>query len=121
EAKAKAEAIKAEIEGGADFATLAQENSVDTQSAVNGGDLGFFRRGMMVQPFEEAAFGLTEVGSVSEPVRSQYGWHIIKLEEKRQSAPPSFEQVAGQLQNRLLMTTFTQKVDELMSGVTVDI
>src|SRR5690606_31894903 len=74
EAKAKAEAIKAEIEGGADFATLAQENSVDTQSAVNGGDLGFFRRGMMVQPFEEAAFGLTEVGSVSEPVRSQYGW-----------------------------------------------
>ncbi|MHA6300296.1 peptidylprolyl isomerase [Devosia sp. CAU 1758] len=112
--------LKAKVDGGADFAALAREHSIDP-GAANGGDLGFFGRGMMVEPFEEAAFGLAETGDVSAPVQSQFGWHIIKLAEKRQSAPPAFEQVAPQIQNQLLMDTFTAKVDELMSGVTVDI
>jgi peptidyl-prolyl cis-trans isomerase C len=54
-------------------------------------------------------------------VQSQFGWHIIRLEEKRQSAPPAFEQVAGQLQQQLLMTTFDDTVAKLMDGVTIDI
>ena len=112
--------LKAQIDGGADFATLAREHSIDP-GAANGGDLGFFGKGMMVAPFEEAAFALAEPGAVSAPVQSQFGWHIIRLEEKRQSAPPAFEQVAPQIQNQLLMETFTAKVDELMSGVTVEI
>ena len=116
----EAKAIKAELDGGADFATIAKEKSIDP-GAANGGDLGFFGKGMMVAPFEQAAYALTEIGQVSEPVQSQFGWHIIKLEEKRQSTPPTFEQVAGQLQQQLLMTTFDGTVAKLMEGVAIDI
>jgi len=120
ETEEKANEIKAEIDGGADFAELARENSIDP-GAANGGDLGFFGRGMMVQPFEEAVFALANPGDVSAPVQSQFGWHVIKLEEKRDSAPPSFEQVAPQIQNQLLMRSFTEKVDALMEGVEINI
>ncbi len=120
EDEAKAKELKNEIDGGADFATLARENSIDP-GAANGGDLGYFSRGMMVPPFEEAAFALTETGAVSEPVQSQFGWHIIQLNDKRQSSPPTFEQVAPQIQQQLLMTTFNAKVEELMSGAEIDI
>ena len=116
----EAKAIKAELDGGADFAELAKEKSIDP-GAASGGDLGFFGKGMMVAPFETAAFAMTEIGQVSEPVQSQFGWHIIKLEEKRQSAPPAFEQVAGQLQQQLLMKTFDETVARLMDGVAIDI
>lgn len=118
--EAEANAIKAELDGGADFATIAKEKSIDP-GAANGGDLGFFGKGMMVAPFEEAAFALTEPGQVSAPVQSQFGWHIIRLEEKRQSTPPAFEQVAGQLQQQLLMSTFDDTVERLMEGVQIDI
>lgn len=120
ETEEQANDLKAQIDGGADFAALAREHSIDP-GAANGGDLGFFGKGMMVAPFEEAAFALAEPGAVSAPVQSQFGWHIIRLEEKRQSAPPAFEQVAPQIQNQLLMESFTAKVDELMSGVEVEI
>jgi len=116
----EANAIKAELDGGADFAALAQEESIDP-GAANGGDLGFFGKGMMVAPFEDAAFALTDIGQISDPVQSQFGWHVIKLEEKRQSAPPTFEQVAGQLQQQLLMRTFDETVARLMDGVEIDI
>ena len=118
--EAEANAIKAQLDGGADFATLAKEKSIDP-GAANGGDLGFFGKGMMVAPFETAAFALTDVGQISAPVQSQFGWHIIRLEEKRQSAPPAFEQVAGQLQQQLLMSTFDDTVARLMDGVAIDI
>jgi peptidyl-prolyl cis-trans isomerase C len=118
--EAAANAIKAELDGGADFATIAKEKSIDP-GAANGGDLGFFSKGMMVAPFETAAFALTDVGQVSAPVESQFGWHIIKLEEKRQSAPPAFEQVASQLQQQLLMATFDGTVAKLMDGIAIEI
>ncbi|ODT51174.1 peptidylprolyl isomerase [Devosia sp. 63-57] len=120
ESEDKAKELKAQLDGGADFATLARENSIDP-GAANGGDLGFFGPGMMVKPFQDAAFALANPGDISEPVQSQFGWHIIKLEEKRQSSPLPFEQVASQLQQQVLMQTFTKKVDELMSGVTIDV
>lgn len=116
----EAKAIKAELDGGADFATLAKEKSIDP-GAANGGDLGFFGKGMMVAPFEAAAYALTDIGQVSDPVQSQFGWHVIKLEEKRQSSPPAFEQVAGQIQQQLLMKTFDETVAKLMDGVAIDI
>lgn len=120
ETEEEANQIKAALDGGADFAELAKEKSIDP-GAANGGDLGFFGQGMMVKPFEDAAFALANPGDVSAPVQSQFGWHIIKLEEKRQSAPPSFEQVAPQIQNQLLMRSFTEKVDALMAGVDIKI
>jgi peptidyl-prolyl cis-trans isomerase C len=116
----EARTVKTELDGGADFATLAKEKSIDP-GAANGGDLGFFGKGMMVAPFEAAAYALTDVGQVSEPVQSQFGWHVIKLEEKRQSSAPAFEQVAPQLQQQLLMTTFDDTVARLMDGVAIDI
>ena len=77
-----AKAIKAELATGKPFEVLAMEKSLDPGGAQNGGDLGFFRKGMMVKPFEDAAFALTEPGQLSEPIQTQFGWHIIKLEEK---------------------------------------
>lgn len=121
ETKEEADAIEAELKAGGDFATIAKEKSIDPGSGANGGDLGFFGKGMMVPEFETAAFALANPGDVSEPVQSQFGWHIIKLEEKRQSQPPAFEQVAPQVQQQVLMRAFNEKVEELMSGVTIDI
>lgn len=116
----EANAVKTQLDEGADFATLAKEKSIDP-GAANGGDLGFFGKGMMVAPFEAAAFALSDVGQVSAPVQSQFGWHVIRLEEKRQSTPPAFEQVAGQLQQQVLMSTFDETVARLMEGVEIDI
>jgi len=118
--KEEADEIKTELDGGADFATIAKEKSIDP-GAANGGDLGFFGKGMMVAPFEEAAFALSDIGQVSDPVESQFGWHIIKLEERRESSPPPIEQVGGQLQQQLLMTTFDNTVGTLMDAASVDI
>ena len=78
----EAKAIKAELDGGADFAAIATAKSTDKGSAAAGGDLGWFGLGMMVKPFEDAVIAL-KPGEVSAPVESQFGWHIIKLEEKR--------------------------------------
>lgn len=82
EVRTRAAEIVAEARGGADFAELAKIYSEDEQSATQGGDLGFFGRGMMVPEFEEAAFALTP-GEISEPVQSKLGFHVIELQEKR--------------------------------------
>ncbi|MET3901143.1 peptidyl-prolyl cis-trans isomerase C [Devosia sp. UYZn731] len=118
--KEEADAIEAELKAGGDFAAIAKEKSIDP-GAANGGDLGFFSKGMMVGPFEDAAFALTDVGQISAPVESQFGWHIIKLEEKRESSAAPIEQIGGQLQQQLLMSTFDGVVAKLMDGVKIDI
>jgi peptidyl-prolyl cis-trans isomerase D len=78
----RAQQLRAEIQGGADFAEVAQRESQDPGSKANGGDLGFFGRGQMVSAFDEAAFS-TPVGQISEPVLTPFGYHIIRVEEKR--------------------------------------
>jgi peptidyl-prolyl cis-trans isomerase C len=80
QALAKAQEVRKKLVGGADFATVAKADSDDTGSAAQGGDLGEFRRGMMVPPFEQAAFTL-KVGEISEPVKSPFGYHIIVVEQ----------------------------------------
>jgi parvulin-like peptidyl-prolyl isomerase len=86
-----AEKLVAEIKAGADFAELAKKHSQDFGSASDGGDVGYFKRGRMVPEFEEAAFS-TEPGNVTDPVETQYGFHIIKVEDKRQELPEDFEE-----------------------------
>ncbi|MBX5445108.1 peptidylprolyl isomerase [Sphaerobacter sp.] len=81
-----AKAIEEQLRQGADFAQLAKEQSADSSTAVNGGDLGWFPRGLMVKPFEDVAFSL-EPGQVSAPVQTQFGWHIIKVFEKEADRP----------------------------------
>ncbi len=121
ETQEEAQAIKAELEGGRPFEEIASERSIDPSAATNGGDLGFFGRGMMVPEFEEAAFTLTEIGQVSEPVQSQFGWHIIKLEERRQSAPPTIDEIGPQLQQQVLFNQFDQVVNALKAEMPVNI
>lgn len=82
----EAKAIKAQLDGGADFATLAKEKSTDTGSAANGGDLGTFGRGRMVAEFEDVAFAMSE-GQISDPVQSTFGWHIIQVQKIEGAAP----------------------------------
>lgn len=116
----EAKAVKAELEGGKDFAELAKEKSTDPSAQQNGGDLGFFTKGMMVKPFEDAAFGM-EAGKISDPVKSDFGWHIIKVEEKRMSQPPTFEQVAQQLQQQVVFEQFQAAAIKLKEGVAIEI
>lgn len=106
-AKKKAEDLKKQLDEGADFATLAKENSTDTGSAENGGDLGFFGKGTMVAEFEDAAFKLN-VGEVSDVVKTQYGYHIIKLEEKKEKG--TFEEMKAELRDKLAASKLTDEL-----------
>ncbi|MGB8077026.1 MAG: SurA N-terminal domain-containing protein, partial [Gallionella sp.] len=100
-AKAKAEDLLHQVEKNpAKFAELAKKNSEDPGSAVNGGDLGFFGRGMMVKPFEDATFAL-KVGEISGLVRSDFGYHIIKLVAIKPSRVQSFDEVREGIVNKL--------------------
>ena len=87
DSKDKAREIFEKIAHGSDFAQLAKENSKDPGSKDQGGELGFFARGQMVPQFEEAAFKLKK-GEVSEPFESQFGWHIVRVDDRRQRAAP---------------------------------
>ncbi|WP_454192374.1 foldase protein PrsA [Paenibacillus sp. Marseille-Q7038] len=106
--KEEAEAIKKELDGGADFATLASEKSTDTASAVNGGDLGFFGEGQMVEEFEKAAFSM-EINEISEPVKTENGYHIIKKTDHKEAANPTLEDKKEEIRKLLV----DQQVSEL--------
>jgi peptidyl-prolyl cis-trans isomerase C len=99
ETEEEAQAIKDEIDAGADFAEVAREKSTGP-SGPNGGDLGWFEKGMMVEPFEEAVMAM-EPGQVSAPVQTQFGWHIIQLKEVRQKEAPALEEVRADLEAEL--------------------
>ena len=96
EARAKAEAVLAQAKGGGDFAELAKQHSEDTSSAPNGGDLGFFSRGQMVPEFETAVFALAP-GAMSEIIESPFGFHIVKVDEKREARTEPFEEARGKV------------------------
>jgi foldase protein PrsA len=107
ETKEEAADLLAQIKGGADFAELAKAHSKDPGSAVQGGDLGFFGKGQMVAPFEEAAAAL-EIGEVSGIVESEFGFHIIKLTDKKAAATATFEEKKEEIRE----TVFQQKLGE---------
>ena len=120
ETEDEAKAIIAELDAGGDFEAIAKEKSKDG-AAAQGGDLGYFSAGRMVPEFEQAAFAL-DVGAYSkEPVKTQFGWHVIKVEDKRVQQPPAFEQVADQFRSILLRENYFAKVTELREAATVEI
>ncbi len=96
----KAKELRAKIVAGEDFAKVAKENSIDPASKSEGGFLGYFGVGQMVPEFENVVIKMQK-GELSEPVKSAYGWHIIKLEDRRTKAPPSFDQVKDTIMNSL--------------------
>lgn len=117
-ARTKAEALKAQIDGGADFSDLAKANSEDTGSKAAGGDLGWVRRGQMVKSFEDALFGLDQK-QVSAPVETEFGWHLIRVDEIKPAVVRSFDdpQVRQELtelfQNRERQQRFQEMSDRL--------
>lgn len=108
--EAEAKEIAERLKKGDDFATVAKEKSKDP--SAEGGDLGFFTRGQMLKSFEDAAFALEE-GQISEPVQTQFGWHIIKVEEKRTRPLPTFDQVKDQITTQLTQ----QKAKDTIRGL----
>ena len=95
--EAEAKDVIAKLKGGADFDKLAREISIDPSAKTNGGDLEYFTKGQMVAEFSDAAFKLNK-GQISEPVKSQFGFHVIKVEDKRKKPVPKYEEVKEQVQ-----------------------
>jgi peptidyl-prolyl cis-trans isomerase C len=116
----EAEAIIEQLDAGADFAELAVEKSTDPGKG-DGGDLGYFGPGQMVEPFEEAAFAL-EVGAYTkEPVQTQFGWHVIKVEDRRAQQPPAFEDVKEQIRSILFRDAYGSVVEKARAGAKIEI
>jgi len=112
----EANSIYNEIKKGSDFAKLAQSRSIDTGSAKNGGDLGYFSRGQMVPDFEQAAFKL-KVGEISKPVKTQYGYHIIKVTEKKEGKPIEFEKIKELVIQKLTAEKQKEVFDSYIEGL----
>ncbi|PSJ54928.1 peptidylprolyl isomerase [Pseudaminobacter soli (ex Li et al. 2025)] len=119
--KEEAEAIIKQLDGGAKFEDLAKEKSSDPGSGANGGDLGYFGPGQMVPEFEKAAFALEPGSYTKEPVKTQFGWHIIKVEDKRTQQPPAFDQVKAQIRSLLLRDKYFELVKSLRGNAKVDV
>jgi len=102
DSEAKAKKLRAQIVAGADFAAVAKEHSTDPGSRDQGGFLGYFGKGQLVPEFEAVVVRLQE-GEVSEPVKTSFGWHIIKLEDRRRKEPPTFESVKDTIVNSLVV------------------
>lgn len=115
----KAKELKAKIDAGEDFAELAKANSSDTGSAVNGGDLGWFGPGMMVKPFEDAVVAL-KPGEVSAPVKSDFGWHIIKLAETRVAAKPALDAVRQELESAIQQKVIEEHITKVTGEAKIE-
>lgn len=119
--KEEADAIIKQLDGGADFQKLANENTTDPSGKTSGGDLGYFAPGQMVPEFEKAAFALEVGGYTKEPVQSQFGWHVILVEDKRPQAPPAYDTVKEQFRNVVFRDKYFALVDQLRKDGKVDI
>jgi peptidyl-prolyl cis-trans isomerase C len=117
--KEAAEKVIADLKAGKSFEELAKQSK--DPSGQNGGDLGFFGKGQMVPPFETAAFALQPGQFTQEPVQSEFGWHVIKLEEKRMSEPPPFDQVKDELRNYVMRQKFETVIGALRDKYPIEI
>ncbi|CEJ83251.1 putative Peptidylprolyl isomerase [Hyphomicrobium sp. GJ21] len=120
ETEEQAKELKAKLDKGADFAQLAKENSKDPGSKDDGGNLGYFGHGQMVPQFEEVVFKLKK-GEVSDPVKTQFGWHLVKLEDSRTKQPPAFEIVKDRIAQSLLLQKAQKTAMELRANAKIEI
>jgi peptidyl-prolyl cis-trans isomerase C len=109
----EAKEIITQLTKGADFGSLAKDKSLDTGSKDNGGDLGWFQPANMVKPFSDAVAKLDKGNYTLTPIQSDFGWHVIRLEDQRESTPQAFEAVKEELRNGLLR----QQLDKLVSSL----
>jgi peptidyl-prolyl cis-trans isomerase C len=119
ETEDEAKAVAAELKKGADFAALAKEKSKEPSAKESGGDLGYFTKDQMVPEFADVAFKLDK-GQLSDPVKSQFGWHVIKVEDKRQREIPSFPQVKDQIQTYVVRKAQVDLVSKLREGAKIE-
>ena len=119
--KEEADAIIKELDGGAKFEDLANKHTTDPSGKTSGGDLGWFGPGQMVPEFETAAMALEPGSYTKEPVQTQFGWHVIKVEDKRPKQPPAFEQVKDQIRSAVLRDKYFALVKELRAAAKVEI
>ncbi|MBU3655716.1 MAG: peptidylprolyl isomerase [Alphaproteobacteria bacterium] len=117
--KDEADKLLARINKGEDFAALAKEASKDG-SAADGGDLGFFSHDRMVKPFADAAFALKQGDVVKAPVQTQFGWHLIKVEGRRQSEAPSFEDSKEELKQKMSGQTVQTVIEDLRKNAKIE-
>lgn len=115
EKKEAADAIYKQIKAGGDFAKIAKEKSSDKGSAVRGGDLGFFQKEQMVPEFAEAAFKMKK-GEVSAPVKSAFGWHVIKVEDRRKLPVPTLAEARPQIESQLQGAANQAYILKLLKG-----
>lgn len=114
-----AKAIVAELDKGGDFAALAKAHSTDP-GAAQGGDLGFFKKPDMLPEFSAAAFALQPGKYTETPVHTQYGWHVIKLEERRQAPAPTFEQSRDQIRQEMIQEGVKKVVAQAREGLAIE-
>lgn len=119
--KEEAETIIKQLDGGADFQKLANEKTQDPSGKTSGGDLGYFGAGQMVPEFEKAAFALEPGAYTKEPVQSQFGWHVIKVEDKRAKQPPAYDEVKDQFRNVVLRDKYFALAKQLRTAAKIDI
>jgi peptidyl-prolyl cis-trans isomerase C len=118
--EAEAKELLAELKKGTPIEKLAKDKSTDKASGAEGGDLGWFKRTDMVKEFSDAAFALKK-GELSEaPIKTQFGYHIIKVEDRRQAPPPAFEEMAEQIREDLARETVTAFIDKLRAGAKIE-
>lgn len=115
-----AKAIKAQLDGGADFATLAKEKSIDPSAKDSGGDLGYQTADKLVKPFSDAAFAL-KINEISQPVQTQYGWHIIQVLDKRPAPKPTLDDLTPQIGQQLYIQKYQTLFGQLYKASKIDI
>jgi peptidyl-prolyl cis-trans isomerase C len=116
----EAKAIIADLKKGTAFDKLAKEKSTDKASGAEGGDLGWFKKSDMVKEFADAAFALKKGELTEAPVKTQFGYHVIKLEDRRKAPPPAFEEMADQLREEMAREVVTAQLDQLRSGAKIE-
>ena len=119
EAEAKAKAVEARLAKGEDFAKIATELTEDPSGKANGGDLGYFTKGQMVPEFANVAFA-QDKGKVSAPVKTQFGWHVIKTEDKRTKPKPTFEEVKPQIEQFVARKAQAELVTSLRATAKIE-